>query len=58
MFRARAVITRRDGRDEPGQQRELAPQHIAHHRLLSAVETGLGNGVGLSGSHDFERRKL
>jgi hypothetical protein len=58
MFRARAVITRHDGRDEPGQQRELAPQHIVHHRHLSAVETGLGNGVGLSGSHDFERRKL
>jgi len=58
MFRARAVITRRDGRDEPGQQRELAPEHGVHHRHLSAVETGLVNGVGLSGSHDFERRKL
>jgi hypothetical protein len=57
MFGAWAVITRR-GRDEPGQQRELAPEHVVHHRHLSAVETGLVNGVGLSGSHDFERRKL
>jgi hypothetical protein len=58
MFRARAVITRRASRYEPGQQRELAPEHVVHHRHLSAVEMGLVNGVGLSGSHDFERRKL
>ena len=36
--------SRRDSRDEPGQQRDLT--------------AGLVTGVGLSGSHDFERRKL
>jgi hypothetical protein len=58
MFRAGAVITRRDSRYESGQERDLAPEPVVHHGNLSAVETGLVNGVGLSGSHDFERRKL
>ena len=48
------AIARRDGADEPGHQRELAPEHVVHDEHLATVEVQ----CRFSRSHDLERKDL
>ena len=43
-FRAVAIAPR-DGGDESGHQRELAPEHVVHDEHLAAVEARLSVGA-------------